>query len=97
MRYVEFKTAIQHHLSRNRKGATGAELREALALPYDRPSSERTHRLEDASDKELSEALEAQAQRAETGQPRATPWVYHERMHSPEGASQRVSHSRDGQ
>ena len=47
MRYIEFKEAIGQHLQRNRKGATWLELREALALPYDRPCPEWTKMLED--------------------------------------------------
>lgn len=46
MRYVDFKTAIQQHLQRNRRGATWIELRDTLALPYDRPCPEWTRRLE---------------------------------------------------
>ena len=46
MRYVEFKAAIQQHLLRRRQGATWPELRETLALPYDRPCPEWTRRLE---------------------------------------------------
>lgn len=46
MRYVDFKTAIQQHLERKRHGATWAELREALSLPYDRPCPEWTRQLE---------------------------------------------------
>jgi hypothetical protein len=46
MRYDEFKAAIHQHLKRNRHGATWLELRETLALPYDRPCPEWTHRLE---------------------------------------------------
>lgn len=47
MRYVEFKSAIREHLQRNRKGATWVELRETLALPYDRACPEWTRRLEE--------------------------------------------------
>lgn len=47
MRYVEFKAAIQQHLQRNRRGATWAELRDTLALPYDRPCLEWTRQLEE--------------------------------------------------
>jgi hypothetical protein len=46
MRYGEFKAAIQQHLRRNKAGATWVELRDALALPYDRPCPEWTRRLE---------------------------------------------------
>jgi hypothetical protein len=46
MRYTEFKAAIQQHLQRNHHGATWLELRETLALPYDRPCPEWTRRLE---------------------------------------------------
>ncbi len=46
MRYLEFKAAIQRHLQQYRHGATWNELREALALPYDRPCKEWTRRLE---------------------------------------------------
>lgn len=47
MRYAEYKAAIQQHLQRNRCGATWLELRETLALPYDRPCPEWTRRLEE--------------------------------------------------
>ena len=47
MRYVEFRAAIQQHLQRNRQGTTWLELRDALALPYDRPCPEWTRRLEE--------------------------------------------------
>jgi hypothetical protein len=47
MRYDEFKSAIQQHLRRSRSGATWLELRERLALPYDRPCPEWTRRLEE--------------------------------------------------
>ncbi|QIF00322.1 hypothetical protein [Roseimicrobium sp. ORNL1] len=47
MSYAEFKSAIQHHLRKNRQGATWVELREALALPYDRACPEWTRRLEE--------------------------------------------------
>lgn len=47
MRYVEFKTKIQRHLQRNGDGATWVELRDTLALPYDRPCPEWTRRLEE--------------------------------------------------
>lgn len=46
MRYVEFKNSIQRHLLEHRRGATWLELREALALPYERPCPEWTRRLE---------------------------------------------------
>lgn len=46
MQYVEFKSAIQKHLRGRRQGATWVELRETLALPYDRPCPEWTKRLE---------------------------------------------------
>ena len=46
MHYVEFKAAIQQHLKRKRQGATWIELRETLALPYERPCPEWTRRLE---------------------------------------------------
>lgn len=47
MRYVEFKTEIQRHLQRSVDGATWVELRDILALPYDRPCPEWTRRLEE--------------------------------------------------
>ena len=47
MHYLEFKAAIQQHLKRKRAGATWVEMREALALPYDRPCPEWTRRLEE--------------------------------------------------
>ncbi len=47
MHYVEFKAAIQQHLKRKRQGATWVELRETLALPYERPCPEWTRRLEE--------------------------------------------------
>jgi len=47
MHYVEFKAAIQQHLKRKREGATWHELRETLALPYERPCPEWTRRLEE--------------------------------------------------
>jgi len=40
MRYVEFKSAIHKQLKARRQGATWVELRETLALPYDRPCPE---------------------------------------------------------
>jgi len=46
MHYVEFKAAIQQHLQRHRQGTTWIELRDTLALPYDRPCPEWTRRLE---------------------------------------------------
>ncbi len=46
MRYVEFKAAIERHLRENRGGATWVDLRDTLALPYDRPCPEWTARLE---------------------------------------------------
>lgn len=47
MHYVEFKAAIQQHLKPKRQGATWLELRETLALPYERPCPEWTRRLEE--------------------------------------------------
>ncbi|WP_395733561.1 hypothetical protein [Prosthecobacter sp.] len=47
MTYPEFKAAIQHHLKRKREGATWVELRETLALPYERACPEWTRRLEE--------------------------------------------------
>lgn len=47
MHYTEFKAAIQQHLKRKREGATWVELREALALTYERPCPEWTRRLEE--------------------------------------------------
>jgi hypothetical protein len=46
MTYLEFKTSIQHHLEKHSTGATWAELRDRLDLPYDRPCPEWTRRLE---------------------------------------------------
>jgi hypothetical protein len=46
MQYVEYKATLQQHLKRKRKGATWHEMREELALPYDRPCPEWTRRLE---------------------------------------------------
>jgi hypothetical protein len=46
MTYPEFKATLQQHLKRKRQGATWVELREALALPYERPCPEWTRRLE---------------------------------------------------
>jgi hypothetical protein len=37
MRYTEFRDAIQRELLRHPDGRTWAELRDHLALPYDRP------------------------------------------------------------
>ncbi|MCF7785175.1 MAG: hypothetical protein K9N47_03580 [Prosthecobacter sp.] len=47
MQYVEFKAAIEQHLKRKRQGATWGELRETLALPYERACPEWTRRLEE--------------------------------------------------
>jgi len=47
MQYVEFKAAIKQHLQRRSQGATWLELRETLALPYERPCPEWTRRLEE--------------------------------------------------
>ncbi len=47
MQYVEFKAAILQHLKRKRQGATWIQLRETLALPYERPCPEWTRRLEE--------------------------------------------------
>lgn len=47
MHYVEYKTTIQQHLKRKRQGATWLELRETLALPYERACPEWTRRLEE--------------------------------------------------
>ena len=47
MHYTEFKAAIQQHLKRKRQGATWVELRETLALPYERACPEWTRRLEE--------------------------------------------------
>jgi hypothetical protein len=46
MRYIEFRDSIQRYLLAHPEGATWAELREALSLPYPRPCSEWTRRLE---------------------------------------------------
>jgi hypothetical protein len=37
MRYVEFRDSVREELGRNPGGLTWVELRERLALPYDRP------------------------------------------------------------
>jgi hypothetical protein len=47
MHYTEFKAAILQHLKRKRQGATWVELRETLALPYERACPEWTRRLEE--------------------------------------------------
>lgn len=47
MSYAEFRASLQHHLRKSRQGATWVELREALALPYERPCPEWTRRLEE--------------------------------------------------
>jgi hypothetical protein len=47
MRYTEFRASIQRHLRRSRQGATWVELRDFLALPYDRPCPEWTRKLEE--------------------------------------------------
>ena len=47
MRYSEFKTAIQRHLQTHQEGATWLELREILALPYERACPEWTRMLEE--------------------------------------------------
>ena len=46
MTYREFQTTIQRHLKKHPSGATWAELRDTLKLPYDRPCPEWTHQLE---------------------------------------------------
>jgi hypothetical protein len=55
MTYLEFKTSIQHHLEKHSTGATWAELRDRLDLPYDRPCPEWTRRLEKEMFAPLSE------------------------------------------
>ncbi len=47
MTYDEFKGAIHQRLRLSRHGATWVELRDSLALPYDRPCPEWTRRLEE--------------------------------------------------
>ncbi|HSI32685.1 MAG: hypothetical protein ACAI43_17605 [Phycisphaerae bacterium] len=46
MRYTEFRDAIRGALRQNGAGLTWAELRERLALPYDRACPEWTKDLE---------------------------------------------------
>lgn len=46
MRYAEFRDAIRRYLAARSAGATWAELRDTLSLPYDRPCPEWTRRLE---------------------------------------------------
>lgn len=47
MRYAEFRNAIQDELSHCPAGRTWAQLRERLALPYDRPCPTWTRCLEE--------------------------------------------------
>lgn len=47
MRYVEFHDAIRGHLTAHPEGATWAELRDRLALPYERACPNWTAHLED--------------------------------------------------
>ena len=46
MRYVEFRDLIHEELRRNPAGRTWVELKERLALPYDRPCPTWVARLE---------------------------------------------------
>ena len=46
MRYVEFRDAIQKELQQTPEGRTWVELRDHLALPYERNCPEWTARLE---------------------------------------------------
>lgn len=46
MRYVDFRDSIQKELLRFSEGRTWAELRERLALPYERPCPAWTRCLE---------------------------------------------------
>lgn len=46
MRYTEIRDTIHRHLSAHPEGATWAELRDTLSLPYARPCPEWTRRLE---------------------------------------------------
>jgi hypothetical protein len=46
MKYTEFKDSIREELKRNPSGLTWRELKGTLALPYERPCSEWTSRLE---------------------------------------------------
>ncbi len=46
MTYLEFKTTLQRHLKKHPAGATWAELRDTLKLPYDRPCPTWTRQLE---------------------------------------------------
>ena len=47
MRYEEFREAIRRELARSRAGLTWGELRDRLALPYERACPEWTRRLEE--------------------------------------------------
>ncbi len=46
MRYADFRSAIQTELLRHPAGRTWTELRDRLALPYDRPCPTWTRSLE---------------------------------------------------
>ncbi len=46
MKYTEFRAAIQEHLAVQPQGNTWAELRDLLALPYERPCPTWVARLE---------------------------------------------------
>lgn len=46
MRYIDFRDAILKELCRRPDGLTWVQLRQRLALPYDRPCPEWTKRLE---------------------------------------------------
>jgi len=47
MTYTEFRDAIRDHLRSHPEGATWAELRDRLALPYQRPCPTWTANLEE--------------------------------------------------
>jgi len=46
MRYVDFKNQILQELRRNPDGLTWTELKDRLALPYDRPCQSWVERME---------------------------------------------------
>lgn len=46
MRYMDFRAAIEKELRRHPGGRTWAELRDRLALPYERPCASWTRSLE---------------------------------------------------
>ena len=47
MKYIEYRAALERELRRATEGLTWVELRERLALPYERPCPEWTRRLEE--------------------------------------------------